>query len=464
MSLTTSYPFTTAGNYTFNTDSIEVTGGLAALRNRHDEQAYCSFDTKDLDRAAGGSLTGTLNGVAAISSGTLSINGGAGSWEFSGTSKTGVDPNIVTIRFKYTPQYTGVPSAHQRLYIEQATSGSNLNRILIQHSAGSGNLQVTFRDSTGTGAGTLIAITTWTPTSGVTYEIELICNSTLGTQKLFLDGVQQGSDLGSSFTRDATIAYMAMGDSATSQAFVADDFQRFDYVKHTSNFASEVPRTIPSTAYDTANPIIQPNTSIVLDILEIFSATENISGSDNIKYILRFSGQDKYHDGSNWVNSDGTYSQSNTSAEITANLSTLDLTAGGSLITKIFFHSDAGATTPSIDILSISYSFYNTGTTPNKCVLYGELYDNCGNAVVGATVTVDGDDYFYDTAIIGRGCSTTTASDGKWELDVVETATDSKTVTVTIEYTQLNGRIKKLTYTGLTIPNTATCALSDLVP
>lgn len=464
MSLSTTYPFTTPGNYSFDSDSLEVSGGLAALRNRHDEEAYCSFTTKDLDRAAGGSTSGTLNGVAAISSGTLDITGGTGSWDIDGTGKVGADPNIVTIRFKYTPQYSGIPASHQRLYIEQQSSSVNSNQILIQHSTGSGNLQVSFRNSAGAAQGTLTAITTWSPTSGTTYEIELNVNTTTGTQKLYLDGVQQGSDHGATYTRSSTIGFMSIGNASVNQNFVVDDFQRFDYLKHTANFASEVPRTIPATAYDTANPVLQPNTSVVLDSLDSFTTSETIAGSDNIKYILRFSGQDTYHDGVEWVNSDGTYAQSNTASEISTNIGDLDLTTGGSLIVKILFHSDTGATTPSLDSLQLDYSFYNTGTEPNKCILYGEVLDNCCQPVVGATVTVDGDDYFYDTALISRGCETTTDSEGKWEMEVVETDTDSTTVDVTIEYKQLSGRNKKVTYENLTIPNTATCALSDLVP
>ena len=61
MSITQNFPFTTPSNYTYDTDLIEVTGGVAKLKNLAptDMTAYASYNsTRDLTQA-NGSVTGT---------------------------------------------------------------------------------------------------------------------------------------------------------------------------------------------------------------------------------------------------------------------------------------------------------------------------------------------------------------------------------------------------------------------
>jgi len=111
-----------------------------------------------------------------------------------------------------------------------------------------------------------------------------------------------------------------------------------------------------STSFPIDNPtiisknILQGTTinSIVLDTI--------ITGSDTIKGVAQVNSQKLYHDGSNWVESDGTYLQSNTLSEINTNLATL-LTQPSDFNFIWFLHSNDGSTTPELNEQTINYDF-----------------------------------------------------------------------------------------------------------
>ena len=152
-----------------------------------------------------------------------------------------------------------------------------------------------------------------------------------------------------------------------------------------------------------------------------------------------------YHDGSNWVPSNGTLAQSNTPAEILANVSTFPVSkgVGGAVQIAHIFQSDVGYDTPSIESISISYKFQFKPDDVNLCIVYGSVLDNSGLPVEGATVRVNSSDKFFNAAFIGPSAKAVTDKFGKFSLTVVETETTNTAVNFTIEYTQKviqNGR------------------------
>lgn len=187
MSLNKTITYNNAANFTFDSEFVEV-GSVAALRELVDieEVFYANFATKDLLRAVGGSLTGTLGASATIASGQLQMPNATATWSIDPSGKlpgvgVGGASNIFTIRFKVTPQYTGSPASNQYFYEEKLNSGAN--RVWIYHNT-AGNLAIEFRSSTGAGQGTLSSA--WSPTAGTEYEIELNVNRTKVLKKFIL--------------------------------------------------------------------------------------------------------------------------------------------------------------------------------------------------------------------------------------------------------------------------------------
>ena len=216
--------------------------------------------------------------------------------------------------------------------------------------------------------------------------------------------------------------------------------------------------------YPTDNPSITVSSGVDLDEMTSFIESSTISGSDNIKYILKLSSVDYYWDGAAWSVSNGTYAESNTAAEVEANKALLTpiVLAGKTLRLVALLHSDDGSTTPLLESVVIDYGFSFYCTTQNKCIVYGCIVDNSGNPVVGASISVDGQDFYYGESLIAVQVSTTTDSMGRWDIQIVETETTGNVVDFTIEYDNDGTTITK-TEKGIEVPNQATAQLADLV-
>lgn len=110
--------------------------------------------------------------------------------------------------------------------------------------------------------------------------------------------------------------------------------------------------------YVTTNPTVTIDTAITGNIKQWNSFTETATktGSDEIQYILSDDGGTtyKYHNGTTWTTSDGTYSQSNTATVVNSNIGTFPITTDGMKI-RLFLHSDDGTTTPAICELVVNY-------------------------------------------------------------------------------------------------------------
>ena len=89
-------------------------------------------------------------------------------------------------------------------------------------------------------------------------------------------------------------------------------------------------------------------------------------------------GQDKWSNGGTVENSDGTYSQSNTAAEITTAIADF-VDTRSTVAIKSFLHADTGSTTPELDTLTITYdSSLPDPSLPVSFDLEGFVYDKSG--------------------------------------------------------------------------------------
>lgn len=186
--------------------------------------------------------------------------------------------------------------------------------------------------------------------------------------------------------------------------------------------------TVTGTIDYPSEASILANASVEADAFETFSEDDaSRPGSDDIRYIIRVNSQDKYWDGSAWVDSDGTYAQSNSASVFAANASSLDISEGASIALKAVLHSDNNLTTPELTTATIGYNFFNTQAPPPTCTVWGFYRDVSGRPVEGATVTFSlvrlpkqyreaGD------SIIEKKVSVLTSAQGRFEVDLIRSS------------------------------------------
>jgi len=135
-----------------------------------------------------------------------------------------------------------------------------------------------------------------------------------------------------------------------------------------------------SQAYPETNPVISiaMASRIWATALATFIETTTIVGSDAVKYIMVLSGTKTWWTGSVWAASNGSYSESNTAADITTNIATL-VTDRKQIGVDIFLHSDDGTTSPIISNLIETYTEALPNTSLGRLVdISGYIYDNDG--------------------------------------------------------------------------------------
>jgi hypothetical protein len=215
--------------------------------------------------------------------------------------------------------------------------------------------------------------------------------------------------------------------------------------------------------YPTDNPTIEGNATFRHEGLESFTATESVTGNDEIRYILKKGSDWYYWDGAAWTISDETFAQSNTEAEISANVATFTTVAVVTTF-RAFLHSDTGLTNPEIDIITIEYDF--SGDNPdslNTCIVWGY-----SKAIDGSIFTEDVivfpeaflSEYKTNTQVhYDKRTTTPDSTTGYWEIELI--ITDSNFGAPIPTYTFI---IQKQRYTGISIPDQETVNFNDLIP
>lgn len=230
------------------------------------------------------------------------------------------------------------------------------------------------------------------------------------------------------------------------------------------------------TQYPTSDPALTPNSSIEADALESFAETSSVvTGSDDIRYTLCVNSQDKYWNGSAWVNSNGTYAQANTPDEINTNASSLDISAGVSLKVKAFLHSDDGQSTPEIETVTMGYNFFNSLGDPATCTVWGFYRDLSGEGVSGATVTVAlkrmaGQYREAGDSIVEKAVTRTTDSNGRFEMDLIRSSEfeGGGSYTLTIKNPSVSPKLDTSVISGstaieFTVPDSSNANIAGLI-
>lgn len=422
MSTTTTYPFTTAGNYTASdSDLIEVTGGVATLIDlREANEVLASTFTSSLNaNRSTGSGTATTFGSVTLSGGAARLVGDV-SLSYPAASNFSITQS--TVRFSITPQYSGGPATYQNLFNYIKGTG-NASRIIVQH-ATSTNLEIIVYNSSTTLVG--YSAVPWTPTSGVEYEFEIGIDVTNADIYVFINGTLHSSITNMVSWTVAAISteVLTWGRITTlAQNYYLNWVNVFSGVKHTSGYTAI--GTPAETPYDMTSPTVLTNSSIIGNI-NSFTTVENVTGGDLAKYTIQVGGTDKYWTGSVWATSTG-YAQSNTASDINSNIAMLD-TGNSAVKIKTYLYSADGTTTPTVDTITITYDASDSSATePTFCYLEGWLYDFNG-PVSGQIIEVRPFSGFTNSEIfLSHDWQTfdTTASDGYFSGRIWESASVS---------------------------------------
>jgi len=466
MAFTQTIPYTTASNYTFDSALIEVTGGFAQLKDQRPANAtiYMEYDSTINGNWGDGTLTGTAVGGAAIASNKLNLKGGTVKNVTYDATSNANSAQVGTVRFSYTPNYTGNPAARRGLFVIKDTSTS-ANNISLQH-ATNGNINLNIRSSADTNI-TASSFGLFSSVAGTKVEMELNWDLTAGATRLFIDGVQQGSTVVATGTRSTSADFLAIGRDLDNEASDAEyeDVIIFSTVQHTANYTSGV--ALPSTIFSKANPSILSNASVTTDSLLTFTETKVVVGSDDIQYSLNIGGSDEYFDGAAWVSSDGTFAQSNTAAVINTNITSRAFTTGQAVKIRAYLHGDDGTTQPKLDQTVFTYDFFaaeeaDIAQTP----IFVYLDDLQLIDVTNATLTVSTKiSFFHGERLIPSGHISTQAanSEGYIEIPIIETTSVNKKLTFSLSYTADDSTTKIIKFKDALVPNDPTNGISLMV-
>lgn len=312
-------PFDSDSGFTYDSDKAEFTGGLVKQKDKMPDGATCGANfgaNINLQGWSGGVVTGTAVGGAAVSGNKLDLTGG-GKYVDYNADLNADSQQVGCVRLKYTPNYNGTsPSYYPIFSILKANAVAN-NIIMLRHE--SGNVKVFIEDSSGSNIMSA-SLPSWTVVQGQTYEIELNWDLTTGATRLFIDGIQHGSTQTATGIRDSNISIFRLGGNyngvQTNNCYI-DDVLVFPTVQHTTDYTPDY--SVPTYRYDSSKVELPAFSYSSLGDIQAFTnfvTTEN----NTPHYVIN----DKYYSGG-WVVSDGSYAQSNTAAEVLANIATLPL-------------------------------------------------------------------------------------------------------------------------------------------
>ena len=388
MALQKTFPFNTASNYTFDGNSIEITGGKAQLKlvdnaSQSFNQDFSSstgftFDSDDTEFSGGqvqqkdttpanalhygsytvnqdlawadGGATGTITGTVSTSSGALVISTGTNNYVQYDAASNAASGNTGAVRFRIRPNYSGAPSANNYIWVTSNAESNIANMVRIVHIGT--NLRWDIYDSSGVVIKTVQTGNVWNPVSGTIYEIELNFDTTNGEYRLFIDGTNiNGLQTSTAGTRNQTAGIIRIGKDYTAASNTVDAFDildvtMFDAVQHTANYTPSW-TNFNETVYIT-DTITAPTFTYsgLGDVQSFDSFTTTESGSP--RYILN----GNYWTGSAWASSDDSYLQASPASDVNTNISAL--TPADTLIFKVV--TDDSNTQMSVSDLTVGYA------------------------------------------------------------------------------------------------------------
>lgn len=181
--------------------------------------------------------------------------------------------------------------------------------------------------------------------------------------QLFWDGdewaVSNGSQSSPKATISANIETLPISGATTVKLYVF--FSAVNVQQSTDAASLEI---LESIGYSTLPQKLRHNDRVLAGKLTSFLQSVVLTENSEIRYTLEIEGQEKWHNGSSWVNSNGSFAKTNTRQEIEdAILSALEGLGGGEAYVKpiVYLKTSAIDETPEILSNTINYDELATG-------------------------------------------------------------------------------------------------------
>lgn len=314
------FNFSSPDGYYYN-DSEVLIQNKTSIKSNYNFYANYNYN---INATAGiGSLVGVGYGSPTVNAGKLNLTGPAAkSVTYDSTNVNFTQTGA--IRFNWIPNYNSPTYTYYLFGI--TTVGSAANRLSICHSPTSGgSFYIWINNASGYELHGSPSMGQYIVTKGTKYEIEFDFDFTNGATRLFINGVQFGSTIPLIFTRTSTNKFV-VGNSGASNLYqncYIDNFTIFNTVQHTSNY---IPGQVASqTLYKTTSKSINSSEILYNGSLIAFDTVEYIPINTSIKYQLSDSNGSYWmyiNSSGEWIKSNGSIYEANTSAEIKANLDT----------------------------------------------------------------------------------------------------------------------------------------------
>jgi hypothetical protein len=440
--------FAASTGFTFDALKIEFSGGVMRQLDKRASGAtfYAPFITDNAAWGGGSLIASMYNGAAAVG-GVLDLSGtmGAATAKYCDYLALNNGDSALQGAIRFRIKSNGNPSAGLK-YIFAIGAGASLkNKILLTHNSSGGNIGLRVTDNNAADIiPTTNIVSSWQFTVGTWYEFELNYDLVNGATRLFINGNQVGSTITTtSSARTNAIYYIRIGNTFGVQNNCNnfyDYFMVFNSVQHTANYTPNIP--VEDTVY-LSDIITAPEMEYtgVGALLAATSFAASIAGSMRMTIQIARSGDYLYWDGSAWSVSNNTYSQSNTDAEILANIATLPVS--GEKYLQFRYYTLAGNTQASIDSMSITatgqiFATDNPTIEPNSEFRHEDIetlaltYDDAGGGEIRLIFTKNGVQYYHNgtawavsdgtyaksntiaDAIANVGTLTSTAVETKW--------------------------------------------------
>jgi hypothetical protein len=363
--------FSSSVGFTFDATKAEFVGGVLQQKDQRPAGAtfYNSFASLNANWSSG-SGTGTAGNGAVVSGGLLDLSGAAQRYlDYSATANADFQ-QTGTVRLKVKPGYSGSPGQLQYLFTISESGASFRNMIVLEHLT-SGNLQLRIYDQSAVNLVTS-SLGAWSPVAGTTYEIELNLDLTTGATRLFINGVQLGSTIAVTGTRSSAIGLFRIGQYFSVQnvtnLLAFDSVAVFNSVQHTANYT---PGAALSDTLFAASSVSLPAFSYtgIGTVLAVESSAIVEAGAP--RYIV--AGQ--WFNGTAWAISSGAYSQANTSAEIIANLPTINASGATTIpVSVVFTDTNTQGSVDSVSVTVTGQKYATSGyVEPSQALQVQEL-------------------------------------------------------------------------------------------
>lgn len=332
------YPYDIPGDFSYDANVIEVSGGLAKLKSLipANETFYASYDVDINGTRGAGVLTGTAYAGASVSGGKLDCKtyGKLVDYDAIGNANS---QQQGCIRFLITPNFSGIGQKH-RFFTITKEHGSYINNIrIMQWHNGQMSIVINDKDAVSIANGFLPV---WNPVQGQEYEFELNWDITLGETRFFIDGVQLGATISGTGIRDSNIELLRIGADTILTSDSNSEFnnvQIFSTVQHTANYT---PCPCPDWPYCSLKPTIKPASLWDVPALYAWFGFLETLGGDNagsVAYQLSDDGVNwKYWNGVVWDTAGINY---NSASVINSNMASFPTTEK-KLTYKAFLISD----------------------------------------------------------------------------------------------------------------------------